>query len=65
MMEKLKTKNLYLHGKLVAEWAAHARALIVHICLQRDRKKAMEEKEGSVRLLAAEGTKRENSAVIE
>lgn len=64
MMEKLKAKSLFLHGELVAKKVAHARALINKICLQRDSKKTVEENEGTARQLAAEITKRENSAVV-
>lgn len=31
MMEKLKTKNLSLHGELDAEWTAHTRILMDNI----------------------------------
>lgn len=36
MMEKLKVENLSLHGELVAEKRAHARALMDNFCFQRD-----------------------------
>lgn len=62
---KPKDGELALHGDLVAERAAHTRALMDNMCLQRDRKKAVEEKKKAVRLLAVEKTKRENSTVIE
>lgn len=65
MMKKLKTVNQFLHGELVAKRAAHAPALIDIIYLQRERKKAIEEKKGTPRLLAAEKTKKESSAVVE
>lgn len=65
MMEKLKTKSLSLHGELVAERTAHACALIDNICLQQDKKKAVEEMEEAARLLPAKRTKQKNSAVVE
>lgn len=61
----LKTEKLSLHGKLGAERAALARELMHSIRLKRDRKKAVEEKEEAAHLLAAEKTRRENSAVAE
>lgn len=51
MMEKLKSKNVSLQGKLVAKMGAPAQALIVNIWLQRNRKKAVEKKENIAHLL--------------
>lgn len=65
MKENLKTENLSLHGELAAKRTAQGCPLLACIRLQRDRKSAIEEKEGAARPLAAEKTKRESSAVIE
>lgn len=65
MMEKLKTENLLSHVGLVGEWAGDDHALVSSFRLQRDWKKAVEEKEEALRLLALEKTRRENIAVIE
>lgn len=65
LMKKLKTENLLLHGELVVERMAYTRSLMNNIRRQRDRKKAVGEKEEIVRLLAAKRAKRENGAVVE
>lgn len=65
MIENLNTKNLSLHGNLVAEKAAHACALINSTRLQRDRKNVVEEKKEVGRLRAVKKTKQKNSPMIE
>lgn len=57
MMENLKTGNLSLYGELVTESAAQTLELMENICLQRDRKKTLEEKEAAAWTLAAERAK--------
>lgn len=59
----MKAKNLELHGQLIAEKLAHARALLDNVRLQRDMKKMVKEKEKAARLLTVKQAKRENSAV--
>lgn len=65
MTEKLKTKNLSLHGELVVERTAFACALMDNTSLQRDRENAVNEKKKAARLLAAKTNKKENIVVIE
>lgn len=62
MVEKLKTESFSMPGNFVAERAAHARALMDSIHLQRVRRKFVEEKEGAWRVLAVEKTECKNSA---
>lgn len=64
-VEKLKTKNLSLHGHFVANSAAQACALMRNNRFRRDKKETVEENEDSVWLLAVDKTKRENSTGIE
>lgn len=44
MIGKLRTENLALHVEIVAERAAHARALIDNFRLQRDREKTVKKR---------------------
>lgn len=64
-MEKLKTENSSLHGRLVAERTDHARTLMDSVHLRRDRKRSVKEKGKAARLLAAKKTKPEKSVVVE
>lgn len=65
MREKLSTKNLSSYGELVAERAAHARALMDNTRLHQDRKTTAEEKNETVRLFVVKRNKWKNGAVIE
>lgn len=65
MIDKLKTDNVALHGELVSEKAAHARALMDNICSQQEQKRIVEEREVVARRLAEEKSKRDHSEVIE
>lgn len=65
MEEKSKAENLSLQGEFVADKTAHARAFMDDTILQWNRKKAVKEKEGATRLLAAERSKQNISAVVE
>lgn len=62
-MKKLKAENLSLHGELVLENTAYARAWMDIIRHQREKKEAVKVKEGVVRLFVAERAKRKNSSV--
>lgn len=57
LVEKLKPENWTLHGQLMAEKLAHARALLENVCLQQDMKKVFKGFAETVRLLIAEHAK--------
>lgn len=64
MIERLKAENLPLHGQLVAEKSAHARALLNNVRLQWHMKKVVKEKEEPAGLPTSEQAKWENSTVV-
>lgn len=64
-MKDLKTENMSLHCRLVAERTAHALELIDNIRLQRDMEKHVQGKKEAVRLLTAKRSKQRYSSVIE
>lgn len=65
MIKKLKAENLISYGKLIGEKTAHFWTLLGNVCLQKDIKKEVKEKEGTARLLTAEKATQKNSAVEE
>lgn len=58
-------ESLLLHGKLVAEKTAHARALTDIIQLQRKRMNGVDKTKQVVWLLATEQAERKSSMVVE
>lgn len=64
-IQKLDAENLVLHEELIVEKMHHARALLNSVRLQRDMKRAVKEKDGTVRLLAPGHAMFESSAMEE
>lgn len=64
MIEKFEAENLVMHGQLVAEKSAHARAFLYNVQLLRDMKRVTKRKGMFLRLLTLKESKREHSKIL-